>query len=157
MKISELKTQLATMTTVNFKLPNGELIPAHFHITEVGPLTMHFIDCGGDVHEEKSASLQIWVADDFDHRLKARNCLNIIDLSSKILKDMDLEIEVEYQTDTIGKYGLSVADGTFTLVAKETDCLAKIKCNIPVSKPKLSFSELGLASQNSCTPGGGCC
>ncbi len=157
MKISELKAQLANMSSVNFKLPNGTFVPAHFHITEVGALTKHFIDCGGDVHEDKSASLQIWVADDFDHRLEARKLLNIIDLSAKILKDEDLEIEVEYQTDTIGKYGLSIDKDAFLLIAKETDCLAKIKCNIPQSKPKIRFSELGLATQNSCTPGGGCC
>ena len=157
MKISELKAQLTNMSSVNFKLPNGEFVPAHFHITEVGALTKHFIDCGGDVHEDKSASLQIWVADDFDHRLEAHKLLNIIDLSAKILKDEDLEIEVEYQTDTIGKYGLSIENDTFLLIAKETDCLAKVKCNIPQSKPKTRFFELGLATQNSCTPGGGCC
>jgi hypothetical protein len=157
MKISELKVQLATMNSVNFKLPNGEYVPAHFHITEVGALTKHFIDCGGDVHEEQSASLQIWVADDVDHRLEARNFLNIIDLSAKILKGLDLEIEVEYQTDTIGKYGLSMDNNAFLLVAKETDCLAKTKCNIPISKPKFQFAELGMATQNVCTPGGGCC
>ena len=157
MKISELKTQLANMSSVNFKLPNGEFVPAHFHITEVGALTKHFIDCGGDVHEDKSASLQIWVADDFDHRLEAHKLLNIIDLSAKILKDEDLEIEVEYQTDTIGKYSLSIEKDAFLLIAKETDCLAKIKCNIPHSKPKIRLSELTLANQNICTPNGGCC
>ena len=157
MKISEFKTHLATLNSVGFKLPNGECVPLHFHITEVGRITKHFIDCGGDVHEEKSANLQIWVADDTDHRLTPHNLLNILDLSKKVLNDEDLEIEVEYQTETIGKYGLSIDDDAFVLVAKETDCLAKIKCNIPQSKPKIKFSELTLASQSTCTPGGGCC
>jgi Family of unknown function (DUF6428) len=157
MKISEFKEHLVHLSSVNFKLPNGEFVPNHFHITEVGALTKHFIDCGGDVHEEQTASLQIWVADDVDHRLSPRNLLNIIDLSEKVLRGADLDIEVEYQTDTIGKYGLSFQDNTFLLIAKETDCLAKIKCNIPQSKPKLRFSELTLANQGGCTPGGGCC
>ena len=157
MKISEFKAHLVNLHSVGFKLPNGQCVPLHFHITEVGVLTKHFIDCGGDVHEEKSANLQIWVADDFDHRLKPLNLLNIIDLSAKVLKDEDLEIEVEYQTDTIGKYGLSIDNDAFLLVAKETDCLAKVKCNIPQSKPKIRLSALTLTNQNACTPGGGCC
>lgn len=157
MKISEFKTHLASLNSIGFKLPNGECVPLHFHITEVGRTTKHFIDCGGDVHEEKSANLQIWVADDTDHRLAPRNLLNILDQSKKVLNDEDLEIEVEYQTETIGKYGLSIDDDAFVLVAKETDCLAKIKCNIPQSKPKIKFSELTVATQGTCTPGGGCC
>jgi Family of unknown function (DUF6428) len=156
MKISEFKAHLATLNSVGFKLPNGECVPLHFHITEVGRITKHFIDCGGDVHEEKSANLQIWVADDTDHRLTPRNLLNILDQSKKVLNEEDLEIEVEYQTETIGKYGLSIDDDAFVLLAKETDCLAKIKCNIP-QKPKIKFSELTLATQSTCTPGGGCC
>jgi len=103
MKISEFKTRLATLNSVGFKLPNGECVPLHFHITEVGRITKHFIDCGGDVHEEKSANLQIWVADDTDHRLTPRNLLNILDQSKQVLNEEDLEIEVEYQTETIGK------------------------------------------------------
>lgn len=157
MKISEFKTHLASLNSIGFKLPNGECVPLHFHITEVGRITKHFIDCGGDIHEEKMANLQIWVADDTDHRLTPHNLLNILDLSKKVLNDEDLEIEVEYQTETIGKYGLSIDDDAFVLVAKETDCLAKIKCNIPQSKPKIKFSELTLATQGTCTPGGGCC
>lgn len=157
MKISEFKEHLANLSSVNFKLPNGEFVPNHFHITEVGALTKHFIDCGGDVHEEKAASLQIWVADDVDHRLEPHKLLNIINLSDKVLRGADLDIEVEYQTDTIGKYGLNFNDNVFSLIAKETDCLAKVKCNIPQSKPKFHFSELTLANQGGCTPGGGCC
>ncbi len=157
MKILEFKSHLSNLDTVAFKSPDGEFIPAHFHITEVGVTTKHFIDCGGDVHEEKTANLQIWVADDYDHRLTSRNLLNIFKLSDKILKDDDLDVEVEYQTETIGKYSLGFSDNTFQLVTKETDCLAKVKCNIPFSKPKIQFSELVLTNQNVCTPGGGCC
>ncbi|MDZ7878798.1 MAG: DUF6428 family protein [Saprospiraceae bacterium] len=156
MKISELKSHLNDLNTVSFQLPNGQFVPAHFHITEVGLLTKHFIDCGGDVHEERMANLQIWVADDFDHRLAPQNFLNILDLSKKILNGNDVDIEVEYQTETIGKYGLDFSNNAFQLVAKETDCLAKVKCNIPQSKPKIRFSELTLAGSG-CTPGGGCC
>ncbi len=36
MKISTLKTTLATLEAVNFKLPDGTYLPPHFHVTEVG-------------------------------------------------------------------------------------------------------------------------
>jgi len=31
----------------SFKLPEGTYLPAHFHMTEVGLVTKHFVDCGG--------------------------------------------------------------------------------------------------------------
>ena len=155
MKISEFKETLANLQSINFVQPNGEQVPAHFHITEVGVTTKHFIDCGGDVHVEKLASLQIWVAADYDHRLQPQSLLNIIAQSEKILGDEDLEIEVEYQTETIGKFNLASDGVNFLLQAKHTDCLAKIKCDIPQVKPKVSLSSL--TNGNSCTPGGGCC
>lgn len=158
MTISEFKSALIQKDSINFTLPNGESVPVHFHITEIGVTTKHFIDCGGDIHEEKRANIQIWVADDYDHRLTSPTLLNIFKLSEKVLKEEDLEIEIEYQTDTIGKYGLTMIDNSFQLIAKETDCLAKVKCNIPLQKPKIRLSELTLVNQsNGCTPGGSCC
>ncbi|WP_026898154.1 DUF6428 family protein [Daejeonella oryzae] len=156
MKLSDFKKHLSVANAVNFELPNGELIPLHFHITEVGLLTKHFIDCGGDIHADKLVSMQIWVADDLDHRLKPISLLKIIDLSKPVLGDEDLEIEVEYQNETIGKYSLGISGDHFSLIAKQTDCLAKVKCNIPQPKQIIKLNQL-VNSENSCTPGGGCC
>ena len=36
MKLSEIKSQLKSLTQISFQLPNGELVPSHFHVTEVG-------------------------------------------------------------------------------------------------------------------------
>ena len=156
MKLSEIKSKLQTLDTIAFQLPNGTLVPNHFHVTEVGKISKHFIDCGGTVRTENVANFQLWEADDYDHRLHPEKLLNIIELSEKVLEIEDLEIEVEYQGDTIGKYGLDF-DGThFLLTSKLTDCLAKDQCGIPEKKPKLQFSDL----QNdapSCTPGSRCC
>jgi len=157
MKLSEFKKHLSTSNSVNIVQPNGELVPAHFHVTEVGLITKNFIDCGGDVHTEKLANLQIWVADDLQHRLESKGLLKIIDLSNKVLGNEDLDIEVEYQTETIGRYNLERQGTNFVLVTKQTDCLAKIKCNIPQPKQKLKLGELAVANESCCTPGGGCC
>jgi hypothetical protein len=155
MKLSELKNALSVTSKLNFTLPNGKTIPAHFHITEVGLSSKHFIDCGNKIHVDKWANLQIWVASDLDHRLKPSALLKIIEGSKRILGDEDLDVEVEYQTDTIGKYGLDLDGENFVLVSKNTDCLAQAVCGTPKVKQKMV--ELATMSSNCCTPGGGCC
>src|SRR5690554_3949548 len=128
MKLSQIKEQLTQLDQIAFVLPNGDLVPPHFHVTEVGKVTKHFIDCGGTVRIEEVANFQLFNADDYDHRLHPEKLLKIIDLSEKILGLEDLEIEVEYQADTIGKYGLDYDGSNFVLTSKQTDCLAKDKC-----------------------------
>lgn len=149
MKLSEIKTLLSTAETVNFELENGTKVPEHFHVTEVGIISKHFIDCGGKVRTEKVANFQLWDANDFEHRLKPQKLLNIISLSEKVLGMEDLEIEVEYQSDTIGKYNLGF-DGThFILLSKKTACLANDNCGTQENQLK--------TEETCCTPGGGCC
>lgn len=155
MKLSEIKNRLLTAESVNFKLQDGTYVPEHFHVTEVGLVTRNFIDCGGTVRKEEIANFQLWDADDFEHRLKPKKLLDIIALSEKVLGMGDLEVEVEYQSGTIGRYDLDFDGKDFLLLAKQTACLAQEQCGIPV-KPKVSLSMLG-DEGTSCTPGGGCC
>ena len=156
MKISEIKKHLETAATVNFLLPNGSSVPAHFHVTEVGMVTKHFIDCGGTERFEKVANFQLWNANDTEHRLKPKKLLDIITLSEQKIGIGDFEIEVEYQSDTIGKYNLGFSDNNFVLIAKQTDCLAKENCGI--TNEKIIINTLNIEAQTSCcTPGGGCC
>ncbi|MFA4870178.1 MAG: DUF6428 family protein [Pedobacter sp.] len=155
MKLSEIKGILAKVEGVNFKLENGNSVPEHFHVTEVGIITKDFIDCGGTVRHEKVANFQLWDADDYEHRLKAGKLLHIISLSEEVLGMEDLEIEVEYQAETIGKYDLGYDGENFLLIAKKTACLAMDKCGVPAEKQKIEM--INLASGSTCTPGGGCC
>ena len=157
MKLSELKQKLTELNTLTFIQPNGMIVPLHFHITETGLTTKKFIDCGGTLREEKVVNFQLWEANDFDHRLSAEKLISIIELSEKTLNLSDLEIEVEYQTNTIGRYGL-VADGSnFILTNKTTNCLAQDKCGIPAEKVKINLSELQNSAAACCTPDSGCC
>ena len=155
MKLSEIKNILGTVEAVNFKLEDGILVPEHFHVTEVGVISKHFIDCGGVVRKENKANFQLWDANDFEHRLKPGKLLNIIGLSEKVLGLEDLEIEVEYQSATIGKYSLAFDGSDFVLMNVQTACLANDACGIPPVKQKVNLTPLPMA--NSCTPGGGCC
>ncbi|MFL5754206.1 MAG: DUF6428 family protein [Bacteroidia bacterium] len=156
MKLSEIKKHLEAVTAVNFQLSSGSPVPEHFHVTEVGIITKDFIDCGGTIRHEKVANFQLWNASDFDHRLKPQKLIDIILLSERALGMEDLEIEVEYQSDTVGKYGLEYREGVFLLTSKHTDCLAKENCGAPGNKKKLSLSELQ-TDQACCAPGRKCC
>ncbi|MBA4239982.1 MAG: hypothetical protein C0448_04620 [Sphingobacteriaceae bacterium] len=156
MKLSEFKKQLSTVTDLNFVLPNGTLVPKHFHVTEVGQITKNFIDCGGTVRNEKVVNFQLWEANDFDHRLAPKKLNDIIALSEKVLGLEDGEIEVEYQSDTIGKYGVEFNGKDFTLTSKQTNCLANDSCGIPTEKLKVNLVDLS-SNQSCCTPSGKCC
>ncbi|WP_104733758.1 DUF6428 family protein [Hanstruepera ponticola] len=155
MKLSEIKNQLKHLKTIGFQLPNGELVASHFHVTEVGKINKHFIDCGGTVRKEDVISFQLWEANDYNHRLHPEKLIHIIELSERVLELPDLDIEVEYQGETIGKYGLDFDGTNFLLTTKQTDCLAKDNCGIPVEKAKVKLAEIG--NEPCCSPDGNCC
>jgi hypothetical protein len=157
MKLSEIKEILPTSSNVEFQLENGTFVPEHFHVTEVGVITKHFIDCGGTIRNEKVVNFQLWNANDLEHRLKPTKLLNIIKLSEEKLGIEDAEIEVEYQSDTIGKYDLDFNGKHFVLKNKQTACLASDACGIPAEKQKKNLSELPVNQTSCCTPNSGCC
>ncbi|WP_420386515.1 DUF6428 family protein [Roseivirga sp.] len=157
MKLSEIKNALTHLEQVQFRLPDGQWVPTHFHVTEVGAIHKNFIDCGGTVRQEKVISFQLWTSTDYDHRLAPQKLRSIIELSEQHLKLEDAEIEVEYQgEETIQKFGLELMDGVLQLTSKFTTCLASDKCGVPEpkAKPRVRLSAL---SNTSCTPGSGCC
>ena len=157
MKLTEFKSILETLETLTFQLPDGTLVPSHFHVTEVGKVSKHFIDCGGVLRQEKVVNFQLWEANDYDHRLHPEKLVHIINLSDSKLNFGNLDIEVEYQGLTIQKFGLDYNGETFILTTKQTDCLAKDNCGIPAEKLKVNLSDLKKQPVTSCAPGSGCC
>lgn len=115
MTLTEIKEILPTLSNVAFQLEDGTFVPEHFHVTEVGQITKHFIDCGGVIRREQVVNFQLWNADDYEHRLKPGKLLHIINLSEEKLGMVDGEIEVEYQSTTIGKYDLAFNGSNFVL------------------------------------------
>ena len=77
MKLSKIKEILPSLENVEFQLENGNFVPEHFHVTEVGQITKNFIDCGGVIRTERVVNFQLWNADDFEHRLKPKKLLHI--------------------------------------------------------------------------------
>ena len=157
MKLSSVKEYLKGADELTFSLPDGTVVPQHFHVTEIGVVTKHFIDCGGTERKETVANFQLWNADDYDHRLAPQKLVSIIELSEKVLNMQDYEVEVEYQGATIGKYGLEIGAQGLQLTTKQTDCLAREGCGIPAPAKSLSLNDMVASASSACAPGSGCC
>ncbi len=155
MNLTEIKQALNQVEDINFILPDGSKVPSHFHVTEVGGIEKQFIDCGGKLRNESVINFQLYTANDYDHRLSASKLKHIVELSESKLNLKDNQIEVEYQGETIGKYGLDFDGENFQLTSKFTDCLAKDGCGIPTEKKKVSLVEIN--NEACCEPGSGCC
>lgn len=154
MKLSEVKDLLPLLDNLVFEVEGGGIVPQHFHVTEVGAVSRRFIDCGGTVRQETLVNFQLWDANDYEHRLKPGKLLNIITLCEEKLGLDDGEVEVEYQSSTIGRYRLAFNGTHFILKPTTTACLAQDACGVPAQKQKLNLQNLTNAS---CTPGSGCC
>ena len=155
MKVNELMERVQQLQEIIFVLPDGERVPAHFHITEMGVMSKQYVDCGGVQRQERVATFQLWVAHDINHRLTPVKWLGILALAKDLYHLGEEEIVVEYQMETIGVFDLKWSDGLFMLSKKTTACLAEEACGIPMAKPRIRLSNLG--SGNVCTPGSGCC
>jgi len=149
MTLADLKPHLARNPElpVRFKLGNGELIPAHAHVTEVARIDKQFVDCGGTFRNQSLCRLQTWASDDYDHRLKAGVLLKILDKGASFLQTEDLEVDVEYELEYITQSPISSAgpdDGEMVihLASRHTECLAKEKCCAPT--PKYDFNPMKL-------------
>lgn len=136
MKLKELIDLLSKEDCpLHIVLPNGEFVPDHFHVTEIGYMHKTFVDCGGTKRELKTCQLQVWTANDIDHRLSSKKLLKIIKLSDSIIEDKDLEVMIEYGNDVASQYKLTNIEATpkgllFVLSGKQTDCLAPDKCGV---------------------------
>ena len=134
---------------LHLMLPDGDFVPAHFHVTEVGRVQKDFIDCGGTVRSSAACTLQVWVAEDTAHRLDTTKLAGILRLAAPVLKGMDLPVEVEYEDGRVSQFPVSAAEVTpsgllFHLGSKHTACLAPDRCGVDTSGP-------------SCCPTPGCC
>lgn len=137
MTVAEFRAVLAAHpeAQMHWMLPDKGFIPAHYHITEVGRVQKDFIDCGGTIRSLASCLLQIWVADDTDHRLQTTKLAKILDVAGPVLKGDEIPVEVEYEDGTISQYpvaGLEVTPSglLFYLGTKHTACLAPEKCGL---------------------------
>jgi hypothetical protein len=137
MTVSEFRRALEANPGVrmHWMLPDKSFVPAHYHITEVGKVRKDFIDCGGTVRSTAACVLQVWVADDVDHRLETEKLASIMRIAGPLLESEDLPVEVEYEDAVISQYPIGGMEVTpsgllFYLGTKHTACLAPEKCRV---------------------------
>ena len=92
-----------------FVLPDGDYIPAHAHVTEVGHLVRTFIDCGGLSGKEEKVLLQTHVGSDTDHRLRSDRFAKILQLGNRVISSADLDVDVEYDCCVVAQYPIAEA------------------------------------------------
>jgi len=98
MTVTELKELLSQHPglPLQLQLPDGTTVPPHFHVTEVAFTKKDFIDCGGTIRHEGKCLLQIWVANDVEHRVNSSTLANILVHGAPVLPTDALPIEIEY-------------------------------------------------------------
>ena len=135
MTFSQLKAALAARpgSALHVMLPGGEFVPAHFHVTEVGRVVKDFIDCGGVRRSDTQCVLQVWVANDVDHRLTASGLSRILGFADDWFAVSDAPVGVEYDAGLVSVFPLGGVEVTpagllLSLGAGATQCLAPEKC-----------------------------
>src|SRR5947207_9495553 len=113
-----------------FVLPNGDYIPAHAHVTEVGHVVRNFIDCGGLTGKEEKVVLQTHVGSDTDHRLRSDRFAKILQFGNRVISNADLDVDVEYDCCVVAQYPIAEAapDGdhlNLILRRSRTQCRAR--------------------------------
>jgi hypothetical protein len=158
MKLSELKSLLADHSARHFRirLPDGAAVPVSFHVTEVGRLHKTFLDCGGTLRETTSCQLQIWVGEDYDHRIETGKMAAILAKAKSILPDDNIPVEIEYEDRVISQYTVAsheIQENAVVLVLanKHTECLAPELCGLP------TLNRLpAIGGKTPCCGSGGC-
>lgn len=149
MKLSAFTQQLAGHAShpVGFVFDDGEMIPQHFHLSEIGYITKNFVDGTGSIRKVELVQLQVWLGDDEPCPLTGAELAQLLDVAKHQLPSGDLDVEVEYEGCVISQYAVEAALDTgtkllFQLADKRMDSPAK------------SVAAAGTASCNGST---GCC
>ncbi|MFT4522744.1 MAG: hypothetical protein ACI8SE_001974 [Bacteroidia bacterium] len=159
MNVQEFKQHVNELYELRFRMPNNSFVPAHFHITEIADVSKTFIDCGGVLRTERTVLLQLWHANDVDHRLTPKKLQQIFEIGeNKLNINEETTVQVEFQGNSIERYDVGFNGVEFQMIPTQTTCLASDACGIApeLLKQKLELSNISEASA-CCTPGGGCC
>jgi hypothetical protein len=156
MTLHQLKDLLASHAGCFFRLrlPDGAGVPVSFHITEVGRVEKTFLDCGGKLRHTTTCQLQVWVGEDYDHRIESGKMAAILDKATQILPDESIPVEIEYEDKVISQYTVDGHETSgeaviLTLAHKHTECLAPELCGLPALP--------GSKSAAPCCGPSGCC
>jgi len=138
MNLSELKSLLSEFSNRHFRisLPDDSSVPLSFHVTEIGHVHKAFLDCGGTLRETHTCQLQVWVGEDYKHRIETGKMAGILEKAKALLPDGNVPVEIEYEDCVISQYTISGHELTdeaviLSLAHKHTECLAPELCGLP--------------------------
>jgi hypothetical protein len=153
MNLNEFKQALTGLDSLQFLKPDGTPVPIHIHVTEIGKLEKHFMDCGGKERKELAINVQLWEGADYWHRFLPSKLLNILNAAEQKLSLPNATVQVEFnENETIGIYGVKFKNGAFQLIKKPTKCLALETCCVPIA---VAVKQAIVGGQ--CSPNSGCC
>lgn len=159
-----------------FEYQPGTYVRSDYHITEIKNVSYDTVDCGGLQNKWQETHIQLWENQipEPEHKLDAGKALKIFQLVDKVRPTLqDTEIKFEYGNSSfptailpVGNIDVNASSIIVQLRPDQTSCKAKDRantpeeeaaacCGTPAVKPKLQMA--GLATNNACTPGGGCC
>ena len=121
------------------------------HVTEVARLDKKFVDCGGTLRTDSSCRLQLYQADDTEHRITAAKFAQILAKGAGLLNSLNLSVEVEAEAPYLSVFPITASrieekQIVLSLGMRHTACLAEDVC-FPAN----------LQDKSACTPGSGCC
>lgn len=163
LSLRELKAALAAAPAADVRilLPDGDAVPAHYHITEVGRVQKDFVDCGGRWRASQTCVLQVWLGTKRDdgHRLAGGKFLKILALAARLFPDESLPIEVEYEAGIVAQFpvvsaGLEDGDLVLRLGEKHTDCLARQRDTVDAA---IAGCDCGCGGSEAIAAGKSCC
>lgn len=165
MTLGDLKSllRLHSGSFFRIRLPDGSAVPVSFHVTEVGRIQKTFLDCGGTLRESLTCQLQVWVGEDFAHRIETGKMAAILEKARPYLTDDSIPVEIEYEDNIISQYKISgseiIGDAVvLNLSNKHTECLAPELCGLPAQPAGASGSRFAVEPLTTrCVPGGKCC
>ncbi len=124
--------------SLQFALPDAGHVPVHFHVTEVGRVQKDFVDCGGTFRSTTTCVLQVWVANDLEHRLSSQKLAKIIQKGIRLFPQTNVPLEIEYDNGLLSQYpvlGLEMEAKVirFQLGTKHAECLAPDRCGVQLN------------------------
>lgn len=136
---------------VRFELPTATLLSPHVHVTEVARIDKKLVDCGGTLRTESSCRLQIYQADDTEHRITAAKLAQILAKGAGVLGSTSLPVEAEAEAPYLAAFPVVAArledkQVVLSFGVRHAACLAEDVC-FPAN----------LHNKSACAPGSGCC
>jgi len=96
MNLIELKKVISEPNQNICFIIDNEEIPKNFYITEIGKENRVFVDCSTTKRKTEKCVLQLWVANDLEHRVDSNKLLKIINLGEHLFEHDIPDVYIEY-------------------------------------------------------------